>query len=187
MNILVQTASGKIVVRPDTTWEKDNEDFYVPEFVENLSWSPVVFARISKPGRSVGLKFADRYYDCVSFGVLLYPENLADGSEEGFACASCLDHTSFLPYPPSEKALLQNGATFKLSKNGGELYETTLKGTEVIEEAITEATKFCYIRTGDIIAIELNPRLELCSREEGRCEISGTLCGEKLLDFKIVY
>ena len=187
MNIVVQTVEGKIIVRPDTTWEKDNEDLYVPEFVENLSWSPVVFARISKPGRSVGLKFADRYYDGISFGVLLYPENLIDGSETGYACASCLDHSSFLPYPVKDKGLLENAADFCLSRNGEELYRTSLTGSSIIEEAIAEATRFCYIRTGDIIAIELKPRGPLCSRADSRCELSGLLCGEKVLDFKIVY
>lgn len=187
MNILVQTAEGKIVVRPDTTWEKDNEDLYIPEFVESLSWSPVIFAKISKPGRSVGLKFADRYYDGVSFGVLLYPENLIDGSEAGFACACCLDHTSFLPYPVAEKSLLEKGADFSLCKDGKEIYKSEVQGSHIIEEAIVEATKFCYIRTGDIIAIELKPRGPLCCRADRRCDLSGSLCNNKVLDFKIVY
>ena len=46
MNIIVKTSTGRIVVRPDTTWEKDNEDFYPPEFVDELTYSPVLFARI---------------------------------------------------------------------------------------------------------------------------------------------
>ena len=29
MNIPVITASGKVIVRPDTTWERDNEDVYI--------------------------------------------------------------------------------------------------------------------------------------------------------------
>ena len=95
MNIPVITASGKVIVRPDTTWERDNEDVYLPEFVNSLSWTPVFFARVSKPGRSIGRAFASRYYDGIGFGVLLYPDDLLDGSEEGFACASCLDKVTF--------------------------------------------------------------------------------------------
>lgn len=62
MNIIVKTSSGHITVRPDTTWEKDNEDFYPPEFVDELTYSPVLFARILKPGRSVGRKFASSIF-----------------------------------------------------------------------------------------------------------------------------
>jgi len=96
---IVKTYSGRVIVRPDTSWEKDNEDFYPQDFVDRISFTPVVFARICKPGKSIGIKFAERYYDGINCGILLYPEDLIDGSAEGFACASCIDHTSFLPFP----------------------------------------------------------------------------------------
>ena len=60
MNIIVKTASGHLIVRPDTTREKDNEDLYVPDEVSSLSFTPVLAGRITKPGRSVGLKFTPR-------------------------------------------------------------------------------------------------------------------------------
>lgn len=188
MNIVVLTDSGKTIVRPDTTWERDCEDLYVPEFVESLSWTPVIFARVSKPGRSVGLKFADRYYDGIGFGVLLYPDDLMDGSAEGYACASCLDHTSFLPYPVKDKALLKEGTmSLSLSKGEEEIFRGEIADAGIIEKAIAEVTRFCYIRTGDLIAIELRPRGPLCSRADCRCDLSGSLCGDNSLVFKIVY
>ena len=98
MNIVVKTASGRIITRPSTTLEKNNSDLYVPDFVDSLSYTPVMFARICGSARSIGVKFAGRYYDSINYGVLLYPDNLLQG-KEGFACASCLDHTSFLPAP----------------------------------------------------------------------------------------
>ena len=57
MNIIVRTYGGHYVTRPDTTWEKDNEDFFPPDFTESFEWTPVVFARVCKPGRSVGARF----------------------------------------------------------------------------------------------------------------------------------
>ena len=99
MNIVVVNSSSRVFVRPDTTWERDNEDLYVPVFIGSLAWTPVIFAHISKPGRSIGARFGARYYDLVGAGVQLYPEDLMDGSAEGFACACCLDHSSFLPSP----------------------------------------------------------------------------------------
>lgn len=187
MNIVVLTANGKTVVRPDTTWERDNEDLYVPEFVDSMSWTPVLFARISKPGRSVGLKFADRYYDGIGFGMLLYPENLIDGSPEGYACACCLDHSSFLPFPVKDKSLLKDEIALTVSKDGSDIYSKTFLDPEIIEKSIAEVTKYCYIRTGDLVVIELEPRGSLCGREDCRCELSGSLCGEISLVFKIVY
>lgn len=188
MNIIVKTASGNYIVRPDTTWERDNEDLFVPEFVGGLSWTPVLFARISKPGRSVGEKFGERYYDGIGYGVLLYPEEMLDGSEEGFACASCLDHTSFLPFPIIEKQAGFEGK-FILEANKStdtqELFSSNGASPEDIRKAISEATRFIYIRIGDLIAIELQPRQHLCSREEHSISMRGKFDGSTILDFCI--
>lgn len=188
MNIIVKTSSGRIVVRPDTTWEKDNEDFYPPEFVDELTYSPVLFARILKPGRSIGRKFAGRYYDSVGFGVLLYPENLIDGSPESYAQAICLDHTSFLPapfFPPS--SLEGKGCKFKLECEGKELFTSEEVSLNMIEDAIVEATKMLYIRTGDLIAIELADRSPLTNRPAATSHLTGTFGSSKVLDFQIIF
>lgn len=187
MNILVKTYGEKIIVRPDTSWERDNEDAFLPEFVEEVSWTPVLFARISKPGRSVGLKFAGRYYDAIGYGVLLYPENLIDGSPEGFASASCLDHTSFLSFPAySRETLDREGNVFELTKDGEKVFSHNGPSSAMIEETIVLATKYCYIRTGDVIAIELAPREHLMSRKDGECRMKGLYCGNTALDFKVI-
>lgn len=188
MNIIVNTSSGRITVRPDTTWEKDNEDFYPPEFVDELTYSPVLFARILKPGRSIGRKFASRYYDSVGFGVLLYPENLIDGSPESYAQAICLDHTSFLPapfFPPSR--LEQADSQFRLECEGRELFTSDEVSLNMIEEAIVEATKMLYIRTGDLIAIELAARSPLTTRPAATTHLTGTFGPSKVLDFRIIF
>lgn len=187
MNIIVKTYSERIIVRPDTTWERDSEDVFLPEFVTRVDWTPVLFARISKPGRSVGLEFADRYYDGIGFGVLLYPQDLLDGSEEGFAQASCLDHTSFLPFPVFNKITLgREGNFFRLFKGEEQIYEYNSGTARMIEEAVAQATRYCYIRTGDILAIELQERRELCSSADGGTLVKGSWCDKPTLEFKVV-
>lgn len=187
MNIVVKTAGGHVIVRPDTTWEKDNADFYPPEFVEGLSFTPVLFARVLKPGRSIGLRFASRYYDAINFGVLLYPDNLMDGSSEGFATASCLDHTSFLPFPMYNPATLgAEGNSFILQIDGRNVFEYG-KGTRlVIEEMIADATRLVYIRTGDLLAIELESRKPV-SKAPAKVHVTGSWCGNPILDFNIIH
>ena len=188
MNIIVKTAKGHIIVRPDTTWEKDNADFFPPDFVDRLTFTPAVFARILKPGRSIGRRFASRYYDAVNFGVLLYPENLMDNSHESFATASCLDHTSFLPAPMYNPVTLGvEGNSFILKRNDEVIFEYDAATRGMIEEAITEATKMVYIRTGDLIAIELDSRRALCDRDGGKTRVTGSWCDNPILDFNIVF
>lgn len=187
MNILTRTYSGKYIVRPDTTWERDNEDFYPPEFISALSFTPVLFARICKPGRSIGRQFACRYYDNVSFGILLYPEDLLGHSEEDFACASCLDHTSFLPLPATDKGGFDWNAAYSVERNGSRIFRSGQVNAGMIEQAIEESTRFIYIRSGDLLALELQPRERLCSREDGDIIISSSIEGQPQNEFRIIF
>lgn len=187
MNIIVKTFEGQIIVRPDTTWEKDNEDLYPQEFIDSLSYTPILFARISKPGRSIGAKFAARYYDSYNYGVLLYPENMLDGSEQAFSAASCIDHTSFLPTPLYQLVSLgYEGNVFELNADGKKLFSFDKGSAEMIEQALVEASSRIYVRTGDMIAIELQDRRHLVSKSDSRIRISGTYCENTLLDFNII-
>lgn len=189
MNILVRTYSKHTVVRPDTTWEKDNEDFYPPEFVERLTFTPVLFARVSKPGRSIVRRFAARYYDAVNYGMLLYPENMIGSSGESYAQAISLDHTSFLPYPLSMPEELFKDGALTINLNGSSIYEysPSQSGKDLIEEALEEVSKMCYIRTGDIVAVELDERKPLTVRENGTVRIEASSAGARTMDYKIIF
>lgn len=186
MNIVTITSSGRVIVRPDTTWERDNEDVFLPEYVTRVEWSPVVFARISRPGRSIGKEFADRYYDGVGYGALLYPADLIDGSEEGFACASCVDHTSFLSFPVYNKVTLgEEGNDFEIRRDGCEIFRIQAPEASMLEDAIAKASAYVYLRTGDLLAVELQPRELLIEGAGSSCRLEGTFCENFLMDFNV--
>lgn len=186
MNIPVLTHNGHVMVRPDTTIDKFNRDFYPPEFVNTLSYTPVLFARICKAGRSVGAEFADRYYDAYNYGVLLYADDLAPRSSEGFASASCLDHTSFLPFPLYGKITLEHKENeFKLRRGGRVIFRHSDAQASMIEEAICEISKYVYLRSGDLIAIELAGRKKIFRPKDKTVRISGSYCGNGTIDFEI--
>lgn len=153
MNIIVKTYGGNIIVRPDTTWSRNNDDYYVPDFVDSLSWSPVLCVRISRLGKHIAEKFAPRYYDGVGQGILLYPENLIDGSGESFACASILDRTSCIVLPE------------------GDVSAMTADEKSLIDGALAQASRLCRVRAGDILAVELAAREPLCRRKDGKCRV----------------
>lgn len=153
MNIVVLTYSGKVVTRPETTRKKEHSDLYLPDFVGGLSFSDALFLRIKRPGRSIPESFAHTHFESWCNGMLLYPENFIDGSEEGFATASCLDYTSIIPYSYSP---------------AGELSDKQLS---LAAKAVSECSRFCFLRTGDFVAVELNERKHLCSRQDGILEI----------------
>ena len=182
MNIIVKTASGHCVARPDTTWVRKNDDLYLPDFAGALSFSPIVYAHVSRSGKSIGSRFANRYYDSISYGMLLYAQNLLDGSPEGYASAICMGHTSFLPYP-LEQDFPAPGAEFILCKDDEEIFKCKYEGRAEIEKAIVDATAMALIRTGDFVAAELQEMKFLC---QGPATIKGILDGRLLLDFRIL-
>lgn len=166
MNIPVLTYSGNVVVRPDQTYRHGQDVLYVPDNINTISWSPAYFLHISKPGRCINARFADRYYDGSAFGVLLYPEDFIGGSEESYASAICLNNTTYFPDFTEETA----DAAAILS--GHELFQVMVPQQEELSAAMEKVTGICHIRTGDVLAMELGQRTTLATRSQGRASLS---------------
>ena len=196
MNIALKTHSGLVTSRPDTTWERENRDLYIPDFVTGMLWSPVLFTRIGKAGKFVGRKYADRYIDGMGFGLLLHPLVECAGQS---VPSSCMDHTSILPFPLYNKVVLDspgNEAVYLLNGNdvmcsfrtGAETPEETGAGTvpaELILDAICEVSRFTSLRIGDIVATELLSPAPL-PLNSSRITLSATFCDNGIFDFSVL-
>ena len=111
MNIIVKPyGSDLCYCRPDTTWERENKDFYSPECVNEIYWTPVVFARISKAGKCVGKKFVERYYDGIGCGMLMYCSGQAMISNGPLS--HIVDKTSILPHPLFQPVVFEDKKEF---------------------------------------------------------------------------
>ena len=191
MNIIVKPyGSSLCYCRPDTTWERENKDFYSPECVNELHWAPIVFARICKAGKCIGGKFAPRYYDAFNFGALLYCHT---SESPDIAFTSCADHTSILPAPLYNPVVMENEDNiFEVKKNGEKIFtsrdisiEASLK--EVIEDAICKASRLTSLRIGDFIAVELAPVSLMAASCDGETSLKATYCENELFDIKLIY
>ena len=191
MNIIVKPyGSSLCYCRPDTTWERENKDFYSPECVNELHWAPIVFARICKAGKCIGGKFAPRYYDAFNFGALLYCHT---SESTDIAFTSCADHTSLLPAPLYNPVVMENEENiFEVKKNGEKIFtsrdisiEASLK--EVIEDAICKASQLTTLRIGDFIAVELTPVSLMAASCDGETSLKATYCENELFDIKLIF
>ena len=192
MNIIVKPyGSSHCYCRPDTTWERENKDFYSPECVNKIHWTPIVFVRISKAGKCIGAKFVSRYYDAFSFGALLYCHTEGGNNEAAFT--SCADHTSLLPSPLFSKETLESEmGAYEVRKNNELIFDSTraeksasLK--EVLEEAICKASALTSLRIGDFVAVELAPAGLLASKDEGSAAFRASYCENDMYDFKLIF
>jgi hypothetical protein len=189
MNIVVKPYGGSFsYCRPDTSWERENRDLYTPDRIDRWDWAPIVFVRVCKAGKCVGRKFASRYYDAFGFGALLYVGAVGE-ADINIAAASCADHSSVLPFPLYNIAVLEGQDNmFKVFKDGREIYSKDCKEVqEAIEEAICSSSEFVSLRTGDIVAVELAPTKTLTERPDTEIQFKATFCEKETFGFKILF
>ena len=198
MNIIVKPyGSNLCYCRPDTTWERENKDFYSPECVNDIYWTPVVFARVSKAGKCVGRKFVERYYDGVGCGMLLYcgtSTTSFDGSAGVRWLSEVVDRSSILPHPLFQPVVLEDEKEFIVScqhdaqGDAAPSHNIILSGAkDLLEEALCNASQLTSLRIGDFVAVELKELQKLVSREDGNIAVKGEFCEKEIFGFNIVF
>ena len=202
--------------RPDTTWERENKDFFSPECVNEIYWTPVVFARVCKAGKCVGSKFVERYYDAVGCGLLMYcsgqamisngplPTSWAPPPTRGWENAisdhqpirqlsHIVDRTSILPHPMYNPVVLDDEKEFtvstKVAGTGSNAEASViLSGAKhLLEDALCKASELTSLRIGDFIAVEMAAPAALARREDGGVAVKGTFCDNEIFDFRIIF
>ena len=179
MNIIVKPyGSDLCYCRPDTTWERENKDFYSPECVKEIYWTPVVFARISKAGKCVGKKFVERYYDGIGCGMLMYCGN-----------STVVDKSSILPHPLFQPVVFEDEKKFVVNVSPINQYSSViLSGAkDLLEEAICNTSQLTSLRIGDFVAVELRELQKLASKEDGTVAVKGEFCEKEIFSFNIIF
>lgn len=174
MNIIIsQTDRSSYCFRPDTTLEKESNEFYIPDNIGEITFSPVLFVRICRAGKAIGKKFAERYYDAGGYGILLYAEDfIRSGKPAGFSMASSLDRSTFLHYPLyGKEVLLRHGNIFSLSVDGENIFNFVPDGFDM-DSVISSVSTLTSLRTGDIVAVELRKRSAISQGSTIRCSFN---------------
>ena len=184
MNIIVKPYDSDLCYcRPDTTWERENKDFYSPECVNEIYWTPVVFARISKAGKCVGRKFVERYYDSVGCGMLLYCGTSFEGSAGLMKLSEVVDKSSILPHPLFQPVVLEDKKEFIVNDS-----PVILSGAkELLEEAICKASELTSLRIGDFVAVELQELQKRADKKDGTVAVKGEFCEKEIFSFNIIF
>lgn len=184
MNIIVKPYNSELCYcRPDTTWEKEGRDLYIPEGIDTVLWTPVVFAKVCKAGKCVSPKFVSRYYDAVGFGVLIYC------NDKDIAFSSCMDHTSVLPAPLYNPIVLENEGNILEIRIGNmnHSFQTSRLMIDSIEQALCKASERVSLRIGDMIAHEIAPLEIIGVRQDKEISMKAEFCENTLFDFKVIF
>ena len=195
MNIIVKPYDSDLCYcRPDTTWERENKDFYSPECVNEIYWTPVVFARISKAGKCIGRKFVERYYDGIGCGMLLYCGTSFEGSAGLMKLSEVVDKSSILPHPLFQPLVLEDEKEFIVScqfdaqGDAALSHNVILSGAkDQLEEALCKASELTSLRIGDFVAVELRELQKLASQEDGSIAVKGEFCEKAIFSFNVIF
>jgi hypothetical protein len=141
LNIFTIPYSSKgFYARPDTSLNRDSNDYFCPDSLTELAAAVFIYARASKAGKSVAAKFAPRYYNIVGKGVhFTAPQMICNDSPETWWISRSLDNSTFL---------------LDSEDNASAVAPEII---ELINAAFETVAKYVSFRTGDYIAIEIGP------------------------------
>ena len=160
-----------MVLKGDSCLLNGRKPFFMLEGASEIGITPCLILRVSRLGKEIALKFADRYYDAVAPGAdFIALDKAREAQAQG---------------KPWTQAL-----AFDYSLALGEWTEVKSEGmkelmSELIlspEEAIVEASRVMTIRQGDLIYIQAKQSPRMVQKEE---IIRVTIDGEDKLYCKI--
>lgn len=144
-----------IFMKPETALLKDNKPFYLPDFSERIDYECELVVRISKMGKNISRKFANRYYDEIGLGIDFTARDLQNEFKAaGSPWEICKGFDNSAPVSEfiSKEGYDINNLHFSLKKNG----ETVQQGNTSdmvfpVDEIIEYVSKFFTLKTGDLI------------------------------------
>ena len=163
-----------VVLKGDSCLLNGRKPLFVPDWTQELCVTPCLVLRVSRLGKEISPRYADRYFDAVAPGADFVAMDLlraAQAKGNSWTPAIAFDYSLAVgEYEPLPCPALE-GRVFA----GQELVMTP-------EEAVAEASKLMTIRQGDLIYIQTR---QLPRRVEKEEIIRTIIHGEEKLYCKI--
>ena len=176
-----------IFIKPDSAVLPKEQDFYIPEFSNDVHYEVEVLVKIKKVGKHINEKFAPSYYDEIGLGIdftardvqsKLKEKGLPWEKAKGFDGAAVIGK-----WLPKTQFKNLNDLNFKLIKNN-EIVQDGNTGLMLwkIDEIIAYVSTFFMLKKGDIIFTGTPAGVGKVSAND---YLSGTLEGKELFSLKI--
>ena len=174
MNILIYHGSGRYSFRPDTSLNKECQDYYCPDGVAAIRGTICAYTRIIKAGKAVGEAFAGRYFNSCGFALLLDDATPWTAPE----VASSMDNTTFItPEIPLSESVCARAAVEEASAVSAQI-----AATDLFREAVCSISRKVSLRIGDLLII---PAAEAFLVKKD-CKVN-FMSGEESYPFKIFF
>lgn len=141
----------ELVVKCDSCLLNGNKPMFIPDHTADLRYVEVVIARISRLGKHIEPRFANRYYDGIAYGLdFVAYDRLTEAREQGrnWTEATCFDYSLAIgKVLPAEQ------------KDHADI-------SEQIDRAISKVSEQMTIRQGDWVYVALDKEPKPVHKEE---------------------
>lgn len=176
-----------VFIKPDSAVLPKEQDFYLPEFSDNVHHEVEVLVKIKKVGKHIAKEFAQMYYDEVGLGIDFTARDLQSKLKEKglpWEKAKGFDGAAVVGKWLQKETLGNvNQLKFELIKNG----EVVQNGDTSfmlwkIDEIIAYISTFFTLKKGDVIFTGTPAGVAKVSPND---YLSGTLEGQELFAFTV--
>jgi 2-keto-4-pentenoate hydratase/2-oxohepta-3-ene-1,7-dioic acid hydratase in catechol pathway len=166
IGFVYHNGSTEMVLKGDSCLLNGRKPFFMPDWTNEVGVTPCLILRVSRLGKEIAPKFADRYYDAVAPGEDFIAMDIAREAEKAgkpWTKAIAFDYSLAL----GEWIDKDDGLTVNGDKMDGMWLLTP-------DQAIAQASKVMTIRQGDLIYIQAQQAPRRVEKEEIiRVEING--------------
>jgi 2-keto-4-pentenoate hydratase/2-oxohepta-3-ene-1,7-dioic acid hydratase in catechol pathway len=176
-----------IFMKPDTAVLKPGDDFYIPDFSQNIHYECEIVYRISREGKNIQAPFAFSYLDSIGLGIDFTARDLQDEAKKkglpwtlakSFNYSAPISHFNPVKNYPNHKDL-----KFEFFVNG-ELRQQghTAQMLFDIENLLVFISRYFHLKTGDLIYTGTPAGVGQVHPGD---HLQGFLEGEKMLDLHV--
>ena len=145
-----------LFIKPDSAVLPKEQDFYIPDFTQDVHYEVEVLVKIKKVGKHIEVQFAHNYYDEIGLGIDFTARDIqAQLKEKGLPWekAKGFDGSAVIgKWLPKTNFKDLNKINFQLKKND-KLVQQGNTGLMLwkIDEIISYVSRFFTLKKGDII------------------------------------
>lgn len=169
----------------DTALLTKNKPFFIPDFAQPCLAKPYFVVQICRLGRSISARFAHRYYDRITTGVLFTAQNLW---EEALATHRPCDYARSFDGAAVIGSLLpmseaMQDYTLTLQRSAHEIWQGRVGEMQfTIDDLIAHISRYQLLRQGDLLFMgSPTPAFEVHIDDH----LDGFLNGESVFSFNI--
>ena len=176
-----------VFIKPDSAVLPKEQDFYIPEFSNEIHYEIEVLVKIKKVGKHINEKFAHTYYDEIGLGIDFtardlqsrlkekgLPWEISKGFDGSAVIGKWVDKKNFQDLNELNFSLYKNGTIVQKGNTALMLWN--------IDSLISYVSKFFMLKKGDIIFTGTPAGVGKISAND---YLSAELEGEELLTVKI--